>query len=391
LLERAINQGKDVWWVFPTYNNANVHWRKLKKMLEGSPFVRAKKEQEKYLEFKSGGSITFKSSDRPDNLLGAGLGYVVLDEAAMMPGEVWSDVISPMLMDGDGGGAMLISTPRGMGNYFYQAYQWGQSDKEPDWASWRLPTSTNPYIDQRYIAAQKRLMVSHKYRQEILAEFLASAGGAFNGVENIMTLDMLTAPDQFYEDWVVDEETGLTVPVEYLIGVDWGRKNDKTVISVFEKQSGHQVYLEQFTDIGYDTQKDRVAKIIEVWEPTRAYVESNNMGGPQSEQLRSELGSVIHPVYMTNPIKIRMVENFALNIERERIQLLKADTELGIDQAGQMSAFALHRTNGGTTITYRAPRGIHDDIVIANILANKDIRVKRKMARFGSAPNPFYT
>lgn len=389
LLDHAINYGEDVWWVFPTYNNSLDHWRKLLKMLEGAPFVKRKKEQEKYIAFKSGGSITLKSSDRPDNLLGAGLGFVVLDEAAVMPASVWLDTISPMLMDG-GGKALLISTPRGVGNYFYNLYQLGQSDQEDEWASWQLPTSTNPYINPKYIETQKRLMVSHKFRQEIMAEFLASAGGAFNNVEHVLTLDLLTSPDQYFAEFVLDQETGLSVPVEYAMGVDWGRYKDKTVITVFEKESGAQVYLEQFTDINYDYQKNRVADLIDIWGPTRAYVESNSMGGPQSEQLKAELGQVIKPIYMTNPMKVKLVENFALNIERERIHLLRAASEIGLAQAAQLSAFGLHRTNGGTTITYRAPAGQPDDIVIADILANHDIKVRSRRKKFEAAPNPFY-
>ena len=360
-------------------------------MLEGAPFVRGKKEQEKYIEFKSRGSITLKSADRPDNLLGAGLGFAVLDEAAVMAPFVWMDVISPMLMDApDGGGAMLISTPRGVGNYFYNLYQLGQNDAHGEWASWRLPTASNPFINPEYIETQRRLMVSHKFRQEIMAEFLASSGGAFNNVENVLTLDILSSPADYFENFVLDTESGLSVPVDYVMGVDWGRYKDKTVISVFEKESGAQVYLEQFTDINYEYQKTRVANLIDIWGPTRAYIESNSMGGPQSESLRHDLGPVIHPVFMTNPTKIKLVENFALNIERERIHLLKADSEIGIAQAAQLSSFALHRTAGGTSITYRAPTGQPDDIVIADILANKDIRIRGKHKYFGAVPNPFY-
>lgn len=376
--------------MFPTYNNSLPHWRKLVKMVEKAPFFRRKKEQEKYIEFKSGGSITLKSADRPDNLLGAGLAFVVLDEAAVMMPFVWTDVISPMLMDTYGSGAMLISTPRGVGNYFYDLWQLGQSERDIDWKSWKLPTSTNPFVDKRYIEAQKKLMVSHKYRQEILAEFLASAGGAFNNVENVLTLDILNSPDMYFDEIVVDPDTGLTLPVEYVMGVDWGRYKDKTVITTFEKVSGAQVFLEQFTDINYEYQKDRVADLIEIWGPTRAYVESNSMGGPQSEKLKADLGSVIHPIFMTNPTKVKLVENFALNIEQERIHLIKPSGEYGVAQAAQLSSFALHRTNGGTTITYRAPANQPDDIVIADILANRDIKIRSKRKRFDAVPNPFY-
>lgn len=383
-LDRVINLGQNVWWVFPSYNNANDHWRQTKRMVDKAPFLVYKNEQQKYLEFNykgKRGSLSFKSADRPDNLRGSGLNFVVLDEAAFMSYEVWTDVISPMLLDEPGGDAMFISTPKGKANWFYKVFQLGQDINEPDWMSWQIATHTNPHANKQYLDAQKRLMPRHKYRQEILAEFLDASGGAFADVARVMTLDALMRPI---------DVAGDLVTAEYQMGVDWGRKNDFTVITVFDKNSGDQVYLDQFTDIGYAIQMERVSDQIEVWQPTDAFIEKNNMGGPQSEKLRADLGSVIKPVYMTNPIKIRLVENLAVNIEQERIHLLKEDTLIGQEQAAQFSAFEIYRTAGGTSISYHAPPGIHDDIIIANILANKNIRVKVKAREMLEENNPFY-
>ena len=56
-------------------------------------------ESERRIDFlKSGGMIAIRSTHYPDNLRGEGLDYAVLDEAAFMQPDVWSEVVRPMLM-----------------------------------------------------------------------------------------------------------------------------------------------------------------------------------------------------------------------------------------------------------------------------------------------------
>ena len=65
------------------------------------------------LKFKNGTQIEFYSAERPEGMLGEGVDYAVLDEAAIMPPNIWEQVVRPTLMDREGG--LLISTPRGRG------------------------------------------------------------------------------------------------------------------------------------------------------------------------------------------------------------------------------------------------------------------------------------
>lgn len=375
-LDLSINYGMDVWYIGPTFNNVLPMWRQAKRLVGNLPTY--KNEQQKYMEFapppgsKKRGSIAFKSGDRPDNLRGSGLHYVVLDEAAFMPYELWTDVVYPSLADKKGG-ALLISSPNGKSNWFYRAYLKGKDANEPDWDSWRFPTVDNPYIDPSIIEAAKRDTPDLKFRQEFLAEFVSDAAGVFRGVDKVAVLSPLSGP-----------RPGRT----YIAGLDWGRWNDFTVISIYERETYEQAAIIRFTEIGYELQKERVINAVGYWNIDKIYAEGNSMGAPMVEALQED-GLPIEAVYMTNPTKNLLVEHLSVNIEKGVIKLLSVDTPIGEQQAAELNAYELTRTKSGLQFTYRASRGWNDDIVVANMLANMGI-YERATKTMSTGKNPFY-
>ena len=61
-----------------------------------------------------------KSADNLSSLLGEGLDWLIVDEAARLKSEVWQSHLSQRLVD-KVGWALLASTPRGA-NWFYKLY-----------------------------------------------------------------------------------------------------------------------------------------------------------------------------------------------------------------------------------------------------------------------------
>lgn len=362
-IDRAVNYGEDVWFVSPTYNNVQIHWRNAKRMVEG--LATYKNEQLKYMEFDLGdgriGSLGFKSGDRPDNLLGVGLDYVVVDEAAYQSSEVWYRVLRPALSDRQGK-ALIISTPNGVANWFYRAYLAGQDPDQHEWRSWRFRTVDNTYIKPEEIEMARKDLPDLKFRQEYLAEFVSDAGGVFRGLEDVAVLDPLDGP----------------VPGDvYYAGVDWGRKNDFTVVSVFN-QDGDQVYIERFTEIGWQVQYSRLNRIYETWGIHKFVAEANAVGSANIEHLQDR-GLPVEPVYMQNNNKTALVERLAANIEQKRVRLLSPKHKLGDIQLGELQSYSIQRTRNGLNVTYNAPTGWHDDMVIAALLGSKHIYSSAKL------------
>lgn len=168
----ALDTGGIYWWVAPNYPeiNASKAWSTLKMLATQIPGTQVW-EADHYILFPNGGEIWVKSADKEDNLRGAGLSGVVLDEMAQIKEEVWTDILRPALTDHKGW-AMFIGTPKGK-NWVYR--MWNKADILPGWARWRKPTVDNPYLDPDEIEAAKRDMSDEKFKQEYEADFGASS------------------------------------------------------------------------------------------------------------------------------------------------------------------------------------------------------------------------
>jgi hypothetical protein len=176
-LQTALKGGR-VWLVSPSYKQTMEAWAYLQRLVSQMPRSVAKTQiAELAVHFAGGGSIQARTGDNPDNLRGAGLDGVVLDEAATLKPEVWDLVLRPALADKQGW-ALFIGTPRHF-NHFYDWYERGQSGDYPDWASWQHPTWTNPHIKPEEIEAAQRDMTPEDFDQEFGASFTAVGGAVF--------------------------------------------------------------------------------------------------------------------------------------------------------------------------------------------------------------------
>lgn len=95
------------------------------------------------------------------------------------------NVIRPTLTDLKGD-AWFMSTPKGK-NFFYDLYNY--PEKYDDWASWRMPTVSNPFIDPKEIEAAQGQLDPLTFAQEYLADFvtdtLDSWAYCFDAVKHI--------------------------------------------------------------------------------------------------------------------------------------------------------------------------------------------------------------
>ncbi|MBK8172754.1 MAG: hypothetical protein IPK60_20785 [Sandaracinaceae bacterium] len=111
-----------------------------------------------------------KSADNPDSLLGEGLDFLVVDEAARIDDRVWTEHLSQRLIDKNGWAAIL-STPAGKKGWFYKLHSRGLKARDADVESWSSPSSANPNLRAAIIEAERALgpgNVCGPVRSEIL-------------------------------------------------------------------------------------------------------------------------------------------------------------------------------------------------------------------------------
>lgn len=379
-LDHLINKGHDVWLVYPSSTPAETHWQDLIAMTERADFITINRNHKRIESNYRGkrGSLYVKSADKPHNLRGSGLHLVILDETAFMPEKVWTEITFPMLADHDGD-AIFISTPNGKSNWFYRLFLKGFGDN-PDkgWMSWNMPSHKNPHISKDYLKQAKSQVPAHTYKQEFLAEFIDNAGGAFNNLEKVSIMPYgVPNPD-----------------TSYVIGVDWARKGDFTVFSVFEKYTGIQVDMVRFTDIDYAIQLARLKRLIAKWQPKQVICETNSMGSVLFETLKADLKDEnvrLKPFYTTNASKQAIINKLAVAIEKGRVKLLDPSLDANTEaQLFEMGSYEIGFT-ATKQVTFNAPRGSHDDTVMATAIAFSGCKLKRNRKReSNNFTNPFY-
>jgi len=178
LVDLAVNaalDGKRVGWFAPTYALLEEAYGRMRRTLEGV-ITQAAQSPHPRLELYTGGAIEFWTLDDPYKA-GRGRAYhlAIVDEAAFAKrlDVAWEESVGPTLTDYRGS-AWFASTPKGK-NYFFELWSRGQGD-DPDWKSWRMPTSTNPHISAEELAARRRSMPELAWRQEYEAEFVDAEG-----------------------------------------------------------------------------------------------------------------------------------------------------------------------------------------------------------------------
>ena len=266
------SKGGRAWWVAPTYKTANVGWRPLRRM--GYKIGAEVSKGDRTVTLSNGGEVTVRSADNPDGLRGEGLDFVALDECAFMQEDAWIESLRPSLSDRLGS-AMFFSTPKGR-NWFWKLYQRGQDDKVPDWMSWKLPTSDNPYIAAEEIEDARLSLPELTFEQEYLAEFLVGEGTVFRNIYACMNAPLADP----------DDHKGHRV----IAGLDLAKQADFTTISIGCADCKVELATDRFNQIDYIFQMERVKAICEKWHVQTLLVDESGVGSPIVEQLQRDLG-----------------------------------------------------------------------------------------------------
>jgi hypothetical protein len=340
----AALDGLPVGWFAPTYKFLAEPWADACRTL--ADVIARKSSTDKRIELLTGGVIDFWTLDDGDAGRGRKYARAVLDEAAMVRGldSAWQKAIRPTLADLKGD-AWFLSTPRGH-DFFWKAHAWGQSSDHPEWASWTMPTASNPYIDADEIEAARKQLPERVFRQEFLAEFIEDAGGVFRLVAE-----------------AVDRGRNANEPPQqgrsYTLGVDLARVEDFTVLCVLDGD-GRQVYHERFNQISWERQIASIKAVADRYRAT-IYLDSTGVGDPIWERLRGVAS--VNPYQFTNSSKEKLIDHLAMQVEQGRLRLMDVP-----DQTNELLAYQYELTPS-RNVRMNAPEGMHDDCVISLALA----------------------
>lgn len=348
-IKQTLRQGQPAAWFAPTYKLMLDVWNDLRHSLH-SEILRANKTEMR-IELTNGGVLDMWTLDSPDAGRGRKYARVVIDEAALVRNllDAWPASIRPTLTDLRGD-AWFLSTPKGR-NAFWQLYQQGIDPTQSDWAAWQMPTAKNPYIDPAEIEAARQMLPERIFQQEYLAEFLEDGGGVFRRI-----MEAATAEEQYAH--VGDHQ--------YVLGVDWGKVNDFTVITVIDTTLRSLVQIDRFNQIDYTVQLGRLAALCKRFSPVGVVVEYNSMGIPLVETL-VRMGLPIIAFQTTHASKAAIIDALSLAFERSELTILNDPVLIG-----ELMAYDMERLPSGL-LRYSAPEGFHDDCVMSLAFAWSEV------------------
>jgi len=174
LLRAAISgKNKNCFYCCPTYGMAKeIQWDMLIQMIPDEYLVKTN-ETALTIKLINGSTIALKGAEKPNNLRGRALDFVVLDEFADMRPEAWYEVLRPSLSDREGS-ALFIGTPKGR-NHFYDLWAKGV-DGADGWESFQYTTVQGGNVSPSEVEQAKADLDERTFAQEYLSEFVTYSG-----------------------------------------------------------------------------------------------------------------------------------------------------------------------------------------------------------------------
>ena len=351
------------WVVAPTYDLADRVFREIAyaAMTQLKHRVITLKENERRLVLRNmaGGlsEVRAKSADNPVSLLGEGLDWLIVDEAARLKPVIWQSHLSQRLIDKQGW-ALLISTPKGKG-WFYDIFRRGQG-QDPDYQSWNCPSWTNPLLDADVIERERTRLPERVFKQEFGAEFVEGSGSVFRYVR-----------DAAVGEWQEPRQNGI-----YYAGLDLAKVEDYTVVVVVNTDF-EVVFVDRFHRLDWAIQMNRIRAATDRYRSARILCDTTGAGEPIFESLQ-RAGCYAQPYAFTMASKAALIDNLSLMFEQKLLRLPKADLwPEGIDE---LESFEFSISESGN-VRSGAPSGCHDDCVIALALAAWQIRPTRPVGQ----------
>jgi len=356
-----------IWWVSPSYRLSRIGRKKFRKFLKDrrlwNQVIAKERHDPPFYIFQNQSELHFLTAENEDQLVGEGVDLLIFDECARARPTAWQECLAPTLLDNPRSRALFTSTPRGR-NWLHglemHALAHGasfddrgklvqQGSPDSPWAIFHRTSYDNALLTKEQIDELVGVsnMPEEFVQQEIYAEYIGDMLEAFPGWRECLGSKQLPP------------EPGHT----YSIGFDLGHKKDFCVISVVDRKTLDEVYIDRFRDPDFATQEARLANIAKQY-PGTVLMESNGPGDPEIEQLRTRYQLNIDDVVASARLNSMLIKHFRVLVANHSIRLI--DEPVANEEMESFELMLNPRTNlfSGT-----APSGKHDDTVSARLLA----------------------
>jgi len=353
---RALNNPKHrMFWVSPIQDQANKVMKDIEGMFSShqdlwSKIIKRYDRKANEMYFYNGSFIKFRSADSGDNLRGATLDYIYLDEAAYMKLDFINEVLLPMVTR-TGGKVTAASTFNGP-NWFYDWFKEGQ--QEENWE--QIKSIKRTYLDlnddkvAKTVLGIKKSMTKAQFDQEFLCKPV-SANALFSNVEDAVVDNIDTRCERVY------------------IGMDIGVAQDYTVLTAISDDY-RVVDIDRFNykeeGMDYEEFKERIKAFYLKHDQylAAAYFEVNNNDLLFDDLTDDERLYKLIPFHTTAQSKPEIIRNLIKLFEDKVIKIPK-----NTDLIKELYDFKSKRNPITGNLQFSNTDGKHDDMVISLAIA----------------------
>lgn len=349
---RALNNPKHrIFWVSPIQDQANKVMKDIEAMFVEhqelwSKIIKRYDRKANELYFNNGSFIKFRSADSGDNLRGATLDFIYLDEAAYMKLDFINEVLLPMVTR-TAGRVAAASTFNGP-NWFFDWYRDGQL--EENWE--QLKSVKKTYLDlddeqvSKTVLGVKKSMTKAQFDQEYLCKPVSSSS-LFSNVEDAVSTTLNTPYERVY------------------IGMDIGVAQDYTVLTAMnEHNEVIDIDRYNYKEEGMDSDefKNRLKAFYMKHDEklSAAYFEVNNNDLLFDDLTDDERLYKLIPFHTTAKTKPDMIRNLIKLFEDREIKIPKND-----DLIKELYDFKSKRNPITGNLQFSNTDGKHDDMVMS--------------------------
>lgn len=350
---QALQPNQRIWIVAPNYYLTNIvfdqvtRWMYLLVPKEG---IKVKTKPFPEMRLQNGTIIEGKSADAKEGLLGRSTNLVIIDEAARIDENIWSQYIKPTTHEFNGR-VIYISTPTGI-NWFYDKFLELKKSK----SAYTFSSLDNPYFPSPNMTEEERLaewekirqsVPETKFKQEYEAKFLTEGGLVFRGIHDIVG-DTLAEP----------------MPgASYILGVDIARHEDFTALCVMDRATKSVVYLDRFKELDFPYQRKRILTLAKKYNNAKIIIDSTGMGDSVASELKRHAFVEEYPLY-SQKAKQQLIDKTVIFISEKVIKIPQNEALIN-----ELLRYEVKLSQRDNLYKYSAPKGEHDDLVIALALA----------------------
>lgn len=332
-------------------------FEEMEAMLEGTGLVTSCNKSDLQIILVNGSRIEFFSAEQRDKLRGFTVsGIFVIDEAAFIADDIYYSKVK-VWTNAKRAITLMVSSPDFESGFFYDLHMQGLNGS-PYVQAFNFNDYDLTSIQSIRALEEARLSVPPQvYRSEYLGLYRKAEGTVFGNFEKQILLHEAESPEELY------------------FGIDFGTGSggDYTVLAGFNHKR-QLCYLWRNNDMQPLGQVKHIGSVIRSHKGIikGIYAEENSIGKIYLNLLK-EYGH-IQPFNTNSKTKRKIIENLQVDIQKGLVWFPN-NREL----KGEFSMYESKQQGQG--LTYGAPMGEHDDIVMATAIANWCYTVKNNSQR----------